>query len=100
MARYVVSRLKISIRTALAPSRKDQEYAAEQPVCPDECQKGFPSLPQFLKRHPGHLNPENPPNPLEKAPKQKQDLVLIPLTQKSSFCIFRSPQSEFLSISN
>jgi hypothetical protein len=36
-------------------SRKDQEYGAEQPVCPDEPQKSLTSLAQWLKAPPLHL---------------------------------------------
>ena len=34
-----------------------------EPVCPDEPQKRLTSLAQWLKAHPRHLHPENPPNP-------------------------------------
>jgi hypothetical protein len=50
----------------------------------------------IIEKHPRHLSRENASHPPKMGLKDTQDVVIIPLTPNSSFCIFNLPQSNGL----
>ena len=53
---------------------------------------------QIIEKHPRHLSRENALHPPKMGLKDTQDVVIIPLTPNSLFCIFNLPQGMILSI--
>jgi len=101
MVRDVDSGLQVRVTTTLVSSRKDQEYWAGGIGVPRWASKRPDEPRPIVESAPSPPLPRKPPeSPLKRPPTNPRSCAKIPLTHNSLFCIFKPPQSEFLSIIN